>query len=145
MQQNDLHAGRDSKLVEPGRRVADALGPPRRGRGADVEGGLAALVADEQRIASRFRAADFGKLHGEPGRAAKYDLVGLEVELAFLRPPTVDYRGTDRFPTHAYRLSIVRIMRRRVSGSGRRPWAAAMFWRMWSTREVAGIAHVIAG
>ena len=43
------------------------------------------------------------------------------------------------------RFSTYRIMRLRVSGSGRRPRAAPMFSRMWSTLDVAGMAQVTAG
>ena len=36
-------------------------------------------------------------------------------------------------------------MRRRIASSGRRPYAAPMFSRTWSTLVVAGIAQVTAG
>ena len=49
-------------------------------------------------------------------------------------------------PTGAVqRFSTYRIMRRRVSESGKRPRAAPMFSRMWSTLDVAGMAQVTAG
>ncbi len=43
------------------------------------------------------------------------------------------------------RFSTYRIMRRRVAESGKRPRAAPMFSRMWSTLDVAGMAQVTAG
>ncbi len=43
------------------------------------------------------------------------------------------------------RFSTYRIMRWRVSESGKRPRAAPMVSRMWSTLDVAGMAQVTAG
>ncbi len=73
-----------------------------------------------------------------------YEITERLARRAFLlvgEPPV----GEDPAIFAVQRFSTYRIMRRRVSGAGKRPRAAPMFSRMWSTLDVAGMAQVTAG